>query len=252
VSLVDRWIAHRLSACAEIVNAAFEDHRYHEAAQALWHFFWDEFCDWYLELKKPDTDWSYAYVVHEQALRLLHPLMPFITEELWQRLGKPGKSIAMEPYPRPLRVDQEAEREMTLLQEIVTAARALRADHKVDKKPLLTGVLYCKQPVPIDAIERLANVKLTVEIGAAPKLEGAVRSSPDFDLVLEMPKAANQRERLLKENAELEKVIANSERQLNNEDIVSKMPEKVVETLRTKLAGYKAQLSKNLGALENE
>ena len=252
VSLADRWIASRLSACAEIANAAFADHRYHEAAQALWHFFWDEFCDWYLELKKPDTDWSYAYVVHEQALRLLHPLMPFITEELWQRLGKTGKSIALEPYPQALRVDHEAEREMTLLQEIVTAARALRADHKVDKKPLLTGVLYSKNALYIDAIERLANVKLTVETGSAPKLEGAVRSSPDFDLVLEMPKAANQRERLLKENIELEKVIANSERQLGNEDVIRKMPEKVVETLRTKLAAYQAQLAKNLDALQSE
>jgi valyl-tRNA synthetase len=251
-SLADRWIESRFNACASVANPCFKEHRYHEAAQALWHFFWDEFCDWYLELKKPDTDWSYAYVVHEKALRLLHPLMPFITEELWQRLGKEGKSIALEPYPQAGGIDHSAEREMTLLQDIVTAARALRADHKVDKKPLLTGVLYCTRPVQLDAIERLANVKLTLESGAPPKLEGAVRSSPDFDLVLEMPKAANQRERLLKENIELEKVIANSERQLGNEAIVSKMPEKVVETLRTKLAAYKAQLQKNLEALANE
>jgi valyl-tRNA synthetase len=252
VSLADRWIESRFNACASVANPCFQEHRYHEAAQALWHFFWDEFCDWYLELKKPDTDWSYAYIVYEKALRLLHPLMPFITEELWQRLGKPGKSIALEPYPEAGAIDDPAEREMALLQEIVTAARALRADHKVDKKPLLTGVLYCARPVQLDAIERLANVKLTVETGAAPKLEGALRSSPEFDLMLEMPKAANQRERLLKENAELEKVIANSERQLGNEEIISKMPGKVVETLRTKLAAYKAQFQKNLDALNCE
>ena len=78
----DRWIGDRLSHCAEESNRAFKDHRYHEAAQTLWHFFWDDFCDWYLELKKPDADWSYAYVVYEKALRLLHPLMPFLTEEL--------------------------------------------------------------------------------------------------------------------------------------------------------------------------
>jgi valyl-tRNA synthetase len=252
VSLADRWIESRLHGCANVANAAFENHRYHEAAQALWHFFWDEFCDWYLELKKPDTDWSYAYIVYEQALRLLHPLMPFLTEELWQRLGRPGKSIALEPYPQGALMDYLIERHMILLQDIVTAARALRADHKVDKKPLLTGALYCKQPVPIDAVERLANVKLTVTLGPAPKLEGAVRSTPDFDLVLEMPKAANNRERLLKDNAELEKVIANSKRQLDNEDVIRKMPEKVVETLRTKLAGYEAQLKKNLDALDNE
>jgi valyl-tRNA synthetase len=251
-SLADQWIASRLNACAKVANETFKDHRYHEAAQALWHFFWDEFCDWYLELKKPDADWSYAFVAYEQALRLLHPLMPFLTEELWQRLGKPGKSIALEPYPKLGNTNEEAEREMALLQEIVTAARAIRADHKIDKKPLLTGVLYCKQPLHLDAIERLANVKLTVEAGAVPKLEGAVRSTPDFDLVLEMPKAANQRDRLLKENVELEKVITNSDRQLSNEEIISKMPPHVVETLRTKNAGYKAQLQKNLDALASE
>jgi valyl-tRNA synthetase len=252
VSLADRWIGNRLSACAEISTAAFQDHRYHEAAQALWHFFWDEFCDWYLELKKPDTDWSYAFVVYEQALRLLHPLMPFLTEELWHRLEKPGKSIALEPYPKAGAMDATAEREMALLQEIVTAARALRADHKVDKKPLLTGTLYCKLPLQLESIERLANVKLAVETGAAPKLDGAVRSTPEFDLVLEMPKAANQRERLLKENTELEKVIANSDRQLSNGDVIAKMPAHVVETLRSKNVAYKAQLQKNLDALTNE
>ncbi len=252
VSLADNWIWSRLDWCSLAANVAFEKHRYHEAAQAIWHFWWDEFCDWYLELKKQDTDWSFAYLMYEEALRLLHPLMPFLTEELWQRLGIGGKSIALRPYPTGDQVNFPVEEEMRKLQEIVTAARALRADYKIDKKPLLTGVLYCKQPLHLDAIERLANVKLTVETGAVPKLEGAVRSTPDFDLVLELPKAANQRERLLKENIELEKVIANSNRQLSNEDIISKMPPRVVETLRTKNAAYKAQLQKNLDALRSE
>ena len=95
-------------------------------------------------------------------------------------------------------------------------------------------------------------MKLTVETGVVPKLDGAVRSSPEFDLVLEMPKAANQSERLLKENIELEKVIANSKRQLDNEDVIRKMPEKVVASLRSKLAGYESQLAKNLDALKSE
>jgi len=251
-SMADHWIWSRLDRASMAANVAFEQHRYHEAAQAIWHFWWDDFCDWYLELKKQDTDWSFAYLIYEEALRLLHPLMPFLTEELWQRLGDPGKSISLQPYPNGDAPNFPVEEEMRMLQDIVTAARALRADHRVDKKPLLSGVLYCKQPVHIEAIERLANVKLTVETGAAPKLEGAIRSTPDFDLVLEMPKAANQSDRLLKENIELEKVIANSDRQLSNEEIVSKMPEKVVETLRAKNVAYKAQLQKNLDALANE
>src|SRR6266404_6449290 len=232
-SLADRWIASRLNACADVTNRAFEQHRYHEAADALWHFFWDDFCDWYLELKKPDAEWGFAYQVYEKALRLLHPLMPFITEELWHRRGHEG-SIALERYPQfdAAMADAEAEREMALLQEIVTAARVLRAEHKVDKKQVLTGVLYSQRATQIDAIQRLANVQLEVIAGPAPKLEGAVRSTPDFDLLLHMPEAAGQKERLEKENEQLEKLIANSARQLENEEFLKKAPEKVVVSIR--------------------
>jgi valyl-tRNA synthetase len=250
ISLADRWISSRLNACTEVANRAFELHRYHEAADALWHFFWDDFCDWYLELKKPDTEWGYAYQVYESALRLLHPLMPFITEELWHRRGHKG-SIAVERYPQfdSEGADAEAEREMALLQEIVTAARVLRAEHKLDRKQTLEGVLYSKQATQVDAIQRLANLRLEVETGPAPKLEGAVRSTPEFDLLLHIPEAADQRERLEKENEQLEKLIANSERQLENQEFLNKAPEKVVASIRQKKSEYEAQLSKNRAAI---
>ncbi len=133
VSLADRWIASRLNACAEAANRNFEQHRYDQTADELYHFWWDDFCDWYLELKKLDEDWSFAYTVYEKALRLLHPLMPFLTEELWQRLEMPGKSIALAEYPRYLQNEPnpEAEAEMATLKEIVTSARVTRADNNV-------------------------------------------------------------------------------------------------------------------------
>jgi len=259
VSLADRWIASRLNACADAANKSFEQHHYKEAADALWHFFWDEFCDWYLELKKFDEDWSYSFVIYDQALRLLHPLMPFITEELWHLRDKDRGSIALERYPLfdPAGVNPEAEREMNLLQEIVTAARTLRADHKVDKKATLPGALYSAQlrlpHAQLDVIQKLARVELRVVHGHAPKLEGAVRSTPDFDLALQMPEAAGltpeQRERLEKENEQLEKVIASSNSQLSNEAFLGKAPEKVVAGMRGKLAEYESQLAKNRAAL---
>src|SRR5580658_5025916 len=98
-SEIDRWIGARLNAAAQSANRAFEIHRYHEAADAIWTFFWDEFCDWYLEKKKSETDWGYAFAIYDKALKLLHPIMPFLTEELWHRRGYQN-SIALERYPQ--------------------------------------------------------------------------------------------------------------------------------------------------------
>ncbi|HFB98908.1 MAG TPA: valine--tRNA ligase, partial [Bryobacterales bacterium] len=134
--LEDRWIFSRLNRCAEQVNKAIANYRYHEAAQTLWHFFWHEFCDWYVELKKLrleegsglNRDWRNLLTAFETALRLLHPAMPFITEELWQRMAKGSearpRSIALAPYPQPRGEwsDEEAERRMELLQEIIVSA----------------------------------------------------------------------------------------------------------------------------------
>src|SRR5215813_5016859 len=112
VPLEDRWIFSRLNACAEQANAAIAQYRFHEAAQVLWHFFWHEFCDWYVELKKLrfqessglNAHWRNTLAAFETALRLLHPVMPFLTEELWQRLGSAGAqrpvSISLAAYPQ--------------------------------------------------------------------------------------------------------------------------------------------------------
>jgi len=258
-SLEDRWIRHRLNAAAEIANRAFEQHRYHEVADALWHFFWDDFCDWYLELKKLHFDDNSAHLIdiYETALRLLHPLMPFLTEELWHRLERPGKSIALAAYPQfdASSVDANAQHDMSILQEIITASRSLRADHKVDKKQALEAVLYSAGHAHsvarshAQAIEKLANVHLEMHHEAAPKLEGAVRSTPEFDLLLKIPEAADQSERLTKENEQLVKLIADKDRQLANESFLKRAPAHVVEELRQKKAEYEAQLRKNREAL---
>ena len=236
-SLADRWIGSRLNAAVKIANDSFEAHRYHEAADAVWTFFWDEFCDWYLELKKSDTDWGFAYEVHEKALLLLHPLMPFITEELWHRRGH-ETSIALEAYPPydPALNDPEAEREMKLLQDVVTEIRGVRADNKIDRKEMLTGVLRVTGSINLEFIERNANVSLTLE-----PYDGA-----GYSLALGIPVP---KERLEKENEQLEKVIANSHRQLSNESFVAKAPAHVIDGMRAKLAEYEAQLAKNRTAL---
>jgi valyl-tRNA synthetase len=254
-----------LNSAAEQANRAIEQYRYHEVAQVLWQFFWHEFCDWYLELKKlrfrDDTgltaDWRNTLAAFETALRLLHPAMPFLTEELWQRLaagrGDRPVSIALAEYPqyRSSATDHAAEREIGMVQEIVTMARTLRAESKLDPKQPVEGTLYSHgNTVEIarkhaEAIHRLANVKLVFESGSAPH-SAVMGSTPEFDLVLQLPKSKedDQRKRREKDCERLTKNIENSERQLGDEVFLSKAPAHVVETIRKKLEDYRAQFQK--------
>jgi valyl-tRNA synthetase len=241
VSLADRWIAHRLNEAAAAANRYFEQHRYDQTADTLYHFWWGDFCDWYLELKKLDEDWSFAYVVYEQALRLLHPLMPFITEELWQRLERGGTTIAMEPYPlgdgTP---DPAAETEMAAVQAIITDARTQRADANVDPKQTVDAILSATgdrlavAQRNVDAVSRLARVKLEFREEEPYRLKLALKVD---------------RSKLEREIAELEKVIANSVRQLSNEGFMAKAPQKITDGMRAKQAEYEAQVAKLRAAL---
>ena len=251
-SAEDRWIFSRLNECAQQMNRAIEQYRYHEAAQTVWHFIYDDFCDWYIELKKLrfvdgsglNEEWRNLLAVFESALRLLHPVMPFLTEELWHRLGaEEGASISLAAFPRfdPARYDSEAEREVGMLQAVITAVRGIRADLSLDPKLPLDGLI--SRPVDFQAVKRLAGVTLTV--GDVPKT-GAVRSTPDFDLSIDVPhgQLEAQRKRLEKEREQLVKNIANSQRQLTDDVFLSKAPAKVVDSIRAKLAEYEAQLAK--------
>ena len=254
-AIEDRWIVSRLNAAAGEANRAIEQHRYHEFAQLLWHVFWHEFCDWYIELKKvPGADPAPALAAFETALRLLHPAMPFLTEELWQRLdrkeGDP-KSIALAQYPayRAELADPEAEKEVAIIQEIVTLARTLRTESKLDPKQQLAGTLYCRTASlaiaqrHAVAIQKIARTTLVFTSEAAPKAD-VMRSTVEFDLVLDVPKVQEDPARKQKEREQLEKNIANSERQLSDDVFLGKAPQKVVDMIRAKLADYKAQLAK--------
>jgi valyl-tRNA synthetase len=248
----DRWIFSHLNECAREMNRAIANYRFHEAAQLVWHFIYDDFCDWYIELKKLkfiessglNDDWRNLLAVFESMLRLLHPVMPFVTEELWHLLGaEEGKSISLAAFPvfDPARYDSEAESEIGLLRGVITALRGLRADLSLDPKLPLEGRVSRK--VDFRAVQKLAGVTLTV--GDVPK-SGAVRSSPDFDVMIDVPhgQLEAQKKRLEKDRDQLRRNIANSQRQLGDEVFLSKAPAKVVDSIRSKLAEYEAQLRK--------
>jgi valyl-tRNA synthetase len=268
----DIWIAERLQHAIDTSNRALKLHRYHEAAQAAWDFVWREFCDWYLEVKKLrfeeasgiNKHWEAALTVYETMLRMLHPVMPFITEELWQRLAiteHGPKSISLAVYPTEFAaaIDPEAIRRFSLLQEIVTAARELRTDNKLDPKAMLNATLFPHafefEAADLSAISSIARLHLGQQRGSVAGGAGPVRSTPEFDLQIHAAAQKTQtgpeaRTRLEKENAGQQKALDSLARQLEDENFLSKAPPKVIEGMRAKQAEYRAQIEKNRKLLE--
>jgi len=271
VSLADRWIFSRLSTVAAQANEHIEKFRYHEVASTLYHFFWHEFCDWYIELKKLSfadgsgltNGWRNMLAATERSLRLLHPVMPFITEDLWQRLtehtSNRPQSIALAAYPQPVGSDADADAEarVKILQDLVTTARNLRAEMNLPMKETLRGTIHSDSEVvrsivcsERDALLRLGGVELRAESGQAAAGQ-ALGHTADFDMSLALPEGrkAALREKLQKQLGQLEKAARGARGRLANEAFVSKAPEHVVRALRKKLADYESQIDRIRGTL---
>ena len=259
-TLEDRWILSRFNRVAADVNDALATYRFHESANRIYDFFWGEFCDWYLELIKPRLNFEEGgdktaaqaacenlVALFEASLRLLHPIMPFITEEIWQAVyeGKaPSKSIALAPYPKAdeKQFDLAAETEMAILQDLIVSVRNLRAELKVETKAKVPVEVYAQEPAiqkmiaqNRGAVERLANAESMVFAKGSLANLSNVRSTARFDVrVIYEAKidVAAEIARLKKELERLEKAIGNGQRQLGNEAFLAKAPANVVEGLR--------------------
>jgi len=212
------------------------------------------------------AEWRNMLTVFENLLRLLHPVMPFITEELWQRISvnakdrPPSIALAAFPQPSPAAADEDAESRIDILQEVVTALRNLRAELKLDPKQTVNATLYSTGLAAEvageqrEVVEKLAMVQLAVSGGAPPAGDGVTHSASGFDVRIEVPAAQleERRKRIEKELAQLERNIANSKRQLSDPVFLGRAPEKVVQDIRSKLANYKAQHEKLSAALAGD
>jgi len=259
-ALEDKWILSRFNRVVANVNDALETYRFHEAANSIYDFFWGEFCDWYLELIKPRLnfeeigDKNAAKVactnlvnLFDASLRLLHPVMPFITEEIWQAMheGKPAqKSIALAAFPQAdqAQIDLAAETEMAILQDLIVSVRNLRAELKVEPKVKVPIEVFAHEAEIRSmiehnrgAVERLATIeKITFVEGSLSKLAGT-RSTARFDVHVVYERKIDvgaECERLKKELERLEKGVSSGQRQLSNEQFLAKAPQNVVENLR--------------------
>jgi valyl-tRNA synthetase len=257
-TLEDRWIFSRFNRVTQEVNDALQTYRFHEAANRIYDFFWGEFCDWYLELIKPrlmetanpeTAKLACANLagLFEASLRLLHPVMPFITEEIWQAMydGKPPlKSIALAAYPAAdeSQIDLVAETEMAVLQDLIVSVRNVRAELKVEPKVKVPIEVFAQESsirAMIEknrgAVERLANVESVMFAEGSLANRAGARSTARFDVHVIYEKKVDvvaECERLRKELEKMEKEIANGQRQLSNEQFLAKAPPSVVEGLR--------------------
>lgn len=269
LTVVDRWILARLNETVKDVRRAYADYRLDNAANAIYSFVWTEFCDWYLELTKVQLKGDEAMQrgtrhtlvnVLETILRLAHPIIPFITEELWQKVSVTAgvraadeeTSVMIQSYPevRPELEDAEALDRMALVQSMVDSVRNLRSEMKLapsTRVPLVVSgpADVCAEAAPyLQALARLEAVERVEELDNRGAL-APVAIVGDFKLMLKVEiDVAAERARLTKEIERLEAQVKQCEAKLGNERFVARAPAEVVATEKERLANFTSLLEK--------
>lgn len=264
--LADKWILSRLNSTVREVTRLFEDFEFGEAGRALYNFIWNDLCDWYIEMAKEDfygkdrslkhnTQNILCYVL-DQTLRLLHPIMPFVTEEIWLAMPHDGTSLVTAAYPQEHAEfeNKEAEKGMDNLIELIKAVRNIRADANA---PLSSPIdIQIKTTLPEtqsifesnqDYIERFCHpesLQISADIKAPTLAMTAVISGAEVYIPLAGLIDLNQEvERLQKEIDKLENEVSRGEKKLSNQGFVNNAPSQVVDEEKEKLTGYKEKLS---------
>ncbi|RAI45665.1 valine--tRNA ligase [Rhodoplanes roseus] len=270
---LNKWIGHELARAVAETTEAIEAYKFNEAAGAVYRFVWNVYCDWYLELSKPvllgadgaAKDETRAMVAHvrDEILKLLHPFMPFVTEELWAVTAEGGAPrdglLALASWPQADGLSNpEAEAEIGWVIDLVQAIRSVRAEMNVPPATQLPLVLtgseasFARAQRWTDVIERLARLKGISRADAAPKgavqlvVRGEVAAIPLAGVI----DIAAERARLGKEKAKAEADIARVDNKLGNADFLARAPEEVVEGEREKRDEAVARRAKILEALE--
>jgi valyl-tRNA synthetase len=282
-SVADRWIKSRLTEAIAEVRKAIDTYRFNDAASAVYQFLWHEYCDWYLEIAKrslyqPESPEAKAVTQRtlvetlETTLRLLHPFMPFISEELWQRLPHqsesipaPARSIMIAPFPKATRKgrDAEAERLMAPVLDFVSAIRTVRSESRISPavelavtvKPAGRGVgAALESSLPV--IGSLARAAITISHDGVRPAGCAVATTPSGDVFVRLEGVVDfeaERQRLRKEIERSRKEIAFLEGKLGRPEFVERAPAEVVERERERLAEQRQteqKLTTSLAALE--
>jgi valyl-tRNA synthetase len=261
-SLPDKWILARLNQAVTETTRALEEYRYNEGAQVIYHFIWHELCDWYLELikaylyradetRRAITQKTLAYVL-DKALKLLHPFMPFITEEIWQQLPHAGESIMIAEYPqeRPELADEEAARKMERIMGVITGVRNIRGEMGISPLTLIAIILIAEDEETaavlreylgfVKDLARVKEARISVQgerpRAAATALADGVEVFVPLEGVIEDPRKEQQR--LTKELTRLLEDLDLTQGKLANKAFVQKAPPDKVQKERDKLQEF--------------
>ncbi|MEM8561765.1 MAG: valine--tRNA ligase [Pseudomonadota bacterium] len=272
LSLADRWIRSQLRQSAIDIADAFDNYRFDKGSQAVYEFIWNEYCDWYLELSKPvlkDEKASASakrgtrqtlVIVLEELLRLLHPFMPFITEEIWQTIapiaGKKGATIMLQPYPErhDKGVDSAVNADIEWLKSVIVGIRTIRGEMNIPPGKALSVLLRkgnerdhqrLKENAPfLVKLAKLSDIRWLEPEEDSPFAATALVG--DMEILVPMAGLINpesELKRLAKECEKLNKEIARIEGKLNNSSFVDKAPAEVVAKERDKLSASKSALA---------
>ncbi len=275
-SVADRWILSRLATTVTAVRKALDTYRFNDAASAVYQFLWHELCDWYLEIAKRSLYQSEDPIARavtqrtlvsalDVTLRLLHPFMPFISEEIWQRLPHQGESIMIAPFPRAGRKwrDPDAERTMKPVIDIVGAIRAIRSESRIPPGATLEVTIRPGSATTAEVVGPAASligalsrsvITIAPDAGRAPQSAHAVAGDAEvFVHLAGVVDLAAERNRLLKEIEKADKEIRFLQGKLARADFVERAPAEVVERERARLAEQRQihqKLSSSLVAIE--
>jgi len=268
LNIINRWILSRFYSVLKEVNYNLDIYKFNEAANGLYGFFWHEFCDWYLELIKPDIKNPHnqlvMYKILEKSLRVLHPFMPFISEEIWQRLPHERQSIVIESWPHIQQeiIDKKLEKEAQSIFAIITQIRNLRSsiDIKPEQKVKISMYPHSKVRLKLikDNLSLITNL-LKIEdlkfLDSDRRPKGAVSAvAEDSDIYLYFSgllDIAGEQRKIKEKVSNLEKIIKSKSLRLRNREFIKKAPGEIVEKERASLAKLENEL-KRLEKMFNE
>jgi len=254
LTLADRWIRSRSAKAISDVASALEEYKFYEAADKIYHFIWHEFCDWYIELAKPSlqqgNQTSLAVLVHtlDQILRLLHPFMPYVTEEIWQHLPVSDKSLALAPFPvsDSRSIDKDSETIMRILQDAIVEVRTLKAENVIPLRERINLMVKCgkkeeriirEYQAYFETLANVKNLEVLDEFPKGQKLLKGVAGSIEIAIPLEegLVDFGKEKSRLEREIEKINSEIEKIEKRLGNKGFLNRAPKDVIEETKERL-----------------